>query len=66
MEWKALNVRWCADSGAVVVWYFDILEAEKCEISEEDMADAIESGAAFNCLEYSSVGGIKKWVSRRV
>ena len=66
MEWKALNVRWCADSGAVVVWHFDIPEAEKFEISEEDMADAIESGAAFNCLEFSSVGEIKKWVSGRV
>ena len=66
MEWKALNVRWCADSGAAVVWYFDILEAEKCEISEEDMADAIESGAAFNCLKFSSVGENKKWISRRV
>ena len=65
MEWKLLTVRWCADSGALVVWYFDILEAEKDEISEEDMADAIESGAAFDCLEVSSAREIKQWVSGR-
>ena len=65
MEWKALTVRWCADSGALVVWYFDILEAEKGEISEEDMVDAIESGAAFNCLGFSRVREIKQWVSGR-
>ena len=39
MEWKALTVRLCADSGAPVVWYFDILEAEKDEISEEGMVE---------------------------
>ena len=60
-----LAVRWCADSGALVVWYFDILEAEKDEISEEDMADAIESGAAFDCLGVSSVRKIKQWFSGR-
>ena len=59
MEWKVLAVRWCADSGALVVWYFDILEAEKGEISEEDIADAIESGAAFDCLVISGVREIK-------
>ena len=64
-EWKVLAVRWCADSGLLVVWYFDILEAEKGEISEEDMVYAIESGAAFGCLEFSSVREIKQWVSGR-
>jgi hypothetical protein len=58
-------VRWCADSGALVVWYYDTLEAEKCEISEEAMLDAIESDTAFDCLEYSSVSEIKSWISGR-
>ena len=48
MEWKVLTVRWCADSGALVVWYFDNLEAERDQISEAGKADAIESGAAFD------------------
>ena len=37
VEWKVLTVCWCADSGAVVVWYFGILKAEKGAISEKDM-----------------------------
>jgi len=53
-EWTVRTVRWCADSGALVVWYFDSLEAEKYEISEKAMLDAIENGSAFDCLEYSS------------
>lgn len=65
VEWTVLTVRWCADSGALVVWYFDTLEAEKYEISEESMLDAIESGSAFDCLEFSSVREIKRWVSGR-
>ena len=65
VEWKVLTVRWCADSGALVVWYFDILEAEKYEISEKDMLDAIENGTAYDCLEFSSVCEIKRWVTGR-
>ena len=65
MEWKVLTVCWSAYSGALVVWYFDILEAEEDEISEEDMVNAIESGATFNCLEFSGVREIKQWVSGR-
>ena len=65
VEWKVLTVCWCADSGAVVVWYFGILKAEKGAISEEEMSDAIESGAAFDCLKCSSVRVIKLWVSGR-
>jgi hypothetical protein len=65
VEWTVLSVRWCADSGALVVWYYDTLEAEKCEISEEAMLDAIESDTAFDCLEYSSVSEIKSWISGR-
>jgi len=55
-----LTVRWCADSGPLVVWYFDILEAEKGEISEEDTVYAIESGAAFDCLGISSLREIRQ------
>ena len=51
--------------GALVVWYFDTLEAEKYEISEKAMLDAIENGSAFDCLEYSSVSEIKSWISGR-
>ena len=65
VEWKVLTVSWCADSGALVVWYFDILEAEKYEISEKDMLDAIENDTAFDCLEFSSVCEIKRWVTGR-
>jgi hypothetical protein len=65
VEWTVLTVRWSADSGALVVWYFDTLEAEKYEISEKAMLDAIENGSAFDCLEYSSVSEIKRWISGR-
>ena len=44
-----------AESGALVVWYFDTLEAEKYEFSEKAILDAFENGSAFNCLQYSSV-----------
>ena len=54
------------------MWYFDTLEAEnpsggseKYEISEKAMLDAIENGSAFDCLEYSSVSEIKRWISGR-
>ena len=65
VEWTVLTVRWSADSGALVVWYFDTLEAEKYEISEKAMLDAIENGSAFDCLEYSSVSEFKRWISGR-
>ena len=64
MEWKVLTVRWCDDSGEVVVWYYDILEAENGDISEEDMTAAIESGSSFDCFEcFLNVLEIKPWVS---
>ena len=47
------------------MWYFDILEAEKHEISEKDMLDAIENDTALDCLEFSSVCEIKRWVTGR-
>ena len=47
------------------MWYFDILEAEKYEISEKEMLDAIENDTAFDCLEFSSVCEIKRGVNGR-
>ena len=65
VEWKVLTVRWCADSGALVVWYFDNLEAEKGEISKEGKVGAIESCAVFDRFGISRVRKTKQWVSGR-
>jgi hypothetical protein len=60
-----VRVRWCADSGALVVWYFDTPEAEKCEISEEAKLEAIERGTAFDCPDFLRVREIQRWVFGR-
>ncbi len=61
-DWRVLSVRWHAGSSVVVVWYYDIVEAERADVSESNMDDAIESGESYDCLEYSSVSEIKKWL----
>jgi len=64
VDWRVLCVRWSSTSEEVVVWYYDVVEAEASGVSEEDMSEAIESGVAcdFNCLEYSSVKEIKRLI----
>ena len=44
------------------MWYYDVVEAESSGFSEEDMSKAIESGDACDCLEYSSVKEIRRWI----
>jgi len=65
VDWKVLAVRWCDEQGVVVVWYYDLAEAESSELSEEFMTKAIDKGAVseIDCLEYSSVAEIKRWIN---
>ena len=62
IDWKVLAVRWCESTEAVVVWYYDVVEAEAGGIDEEQMNDAIDKGDSYDCLEYSSVSEIKRWI----
>jgi len=62
VEWKVLTVRWCSSAESVVVYYYDVLEAESGGVSEDQMRDAIDTGDSYDCLEHSSVKEIKKWV----
>ena len=62
IDWKVLTVRWCGSTEAVVVWYYDVVEAAAGGIDEEQMIDAIDKGEFFDCLEYSSVSEIKRWI----
>ena len=57
IDWKVLAVRWCELTEAVVVWYYDVVEAEAGGIDEEQ-------GDSYDCLEYSSVSEIKRWIER--
>jgi len=63
IDWKVLTVRWCESTEAVVVWYYDVVEAEAGGIDEEQMIDAIDKGESYDCLEYSSVSEIKRWIA---
>ena len=62
VDWRVLCVRWHADVGKVVVWYYDIEEAGAAGVTEKHMGDAIESGDSYDCLEFSSVSEIKNWL----
>jgi len=62
IDWKVLAVRWCGSTEAVVVWYYDVVLAAAGGIDEEEMIDAIDKGDSFDCLEYSSVSEIKRWI----
>ena len=46
----------------MVVWYYDVVLAAAGGIDEEEMIDAIDKGDSFDCLEYSSVSEIKRWI----
>ena len=62
IDWKVLTVRWCGSTESVVVWYYDVVEAAAGGIDEENMIDAIDNGESHDCLEYSSVSEIKRWI----
>lgn len=62
VEWKVLTVRWCSSAQVVVVWYYDVVEAEAGAVSEDQMTEAIDNGESYDCLEYSSVNEIRRWV----
>ena len=55
-------MRWHEGLGKVVVWYYDIKEADATGVTEKHMDDAIESGDSYDCLEFSSVPEIKEWL----
>ena len=63
MESKVLTVRWCSSAQVVVVWYYDVVEAEAGAVSEDQMTEAIDNGESYDCLEYSSVREIRSWVN---
>lgn len=63
VEWKVLTVRWCSSAQVVVVWYYDVVEAEAGAVSEDQMTEAIDNGESYDCLEYSSVREIRSWVN---
>jgi hypothetical protein len=63
VDWKVLTVRWCHSAQVVVVWYYDVVEAEAGEVSEDQMTEAIDNGESYDCLEYSSVKEIRSWVN---
>lgn len=44
IDWKVSTVHWCDEQEVVVVWYYDVAEAESREVSEEDRTTAIEEG----------------------
>ena len=44
------------------MWYFDILEAEKYEISEKDMLDAIETALRLIVLSFPVFARSKGWL----
>ncbi len=44
------------------MWYYDVVEAEAGGIDEEQMIDAIDKGESYDCLEYSSLREIKRWI----
>ena len=50
IDWKVLTVRWCESTEAVVVWYYDVVEAEAGGIDEEQMADAIDKANLMTAL----------------
>jgi hypothetical protein len=62
VDWRVLSVRWSSSTEEVVVWYYDVVEAEASGVSEEGMSEAIESGESCDCLEYSSVKEIRRWI----
>lgn len=64
VDWRVHSVRWHPGSNAVVVWYYDIVEADRAAVSESNMDKAIECGDSYSydCLEYSSVPEIKEWL----
>jgi len=62
INWKVLSVRWSEIVSEVVVYYYDILEAEEGEVSEEDMLEAVSGGCSLDCLEYSTVREIRAWI----
>ena len=64
IDWKVLTVMWCAETEAIVVWYFDVVSAAEGELTESDMLEAIESGSSYECLEYSSVSEIRRWIQK--
>lgn len=65
IDWKVLSVRWCDEQEGVVVWYYDMEEANSSDVSEEEMSAAIEEGKSIDCLEYSSVREIRDWIAGR-
>ena len=57
-----LDVLWNKEDEEVVVHYYDIADAAREELSEEEMRDAIERDEYYDCMERSSVSEIKQWV----
>jgi hypothetical protein len=57
-----LDVLWNKEDEEVVVHYYDIADAAREKLSEEEMRDAIERDKYYDCMERSSVSEIKQWV----
>ena len=64
VKWKVINVAWSAEDEAVVVWYYDVLDAERQDLTEEEMLEALnlEVPEYYDCVERSSVAEIRKWI----
>jgi hypothetical protein len=62
IEWMVLDVLWNKEDEEVVVHYYDIADAAREKLSEEEMRNAIERDKYYDCMERSSVSEIKQWV----
>jgi len=61
VQWRVLDVKWSAEYSEVVVFYYDVEDADEEELKAIDATDDFE-GCGLDAVEMSTLSEVMKWI----
>ena len=61
VQWRVLDVKWSAEYSEIVVFYYDVEDADEEELKAIDATDDFE-GCGLDAVEMSTLSEVMKWI----
>ena len=63
VQWRVLDVKWSSEYSGIVVFYYDVEDADEEELKAIDAADDFEC-CGLDAVEKSTLSEVVKWIKK--